>query len=82
VNELVSFLFIGAFICSKGTSLEIAVSFCDADDGPKSRGRRRRHDEAACKIEKRMEVENRGRRCKVKIPKPLEERGQEEGGSL
>lgn len=39
--------------------------------------RRRRREEAACNIEEREEeVEKRE---EVKIPKPLEERGQEEG---
>lgn len=40
---------------------------------------RRRHKEAACNIEAREE-EMEKREEEVKIPKPLEERGQEEEG--
>lgn len=44
---------------------------------------RRRHKEAACNIEAREEeeeMEKREEEEEVKIPKPLEERGQEEVG--
>lgn len=68
--------FIGAFMFSTGILLFPPVQL---KRGLSPGRRRRRHEEAACNIEEREEeVEKRGE--EVKIPKPLEERGQEEEG--